>query len=105
MADTITARIRTHSTDYIGDGNPLDTRWESFTHDWPNNPNTGQPWTWDEINALEIGVALHGDELTPMCSQIYVEVTYTPAAGIARPLIGGSLAGNSLVGKGLARCI
>ena len=81
--------------------------WRTKYHDWPTNPDTSQPWTWAEINALQAGVKLTGvvdeeeEALSADCSQLYVEVTYTPA-GIKRPLVGGSLVGNSLVGKGLA---
>lgn len=73
-----------------------------FHHDWAVDPNTSAPWTWAAINALQAGFDLKGGESESRCTQLYVEVTYTPA-GIARPLVGGSLAENSLVGKGLAR--
>ena len=28
----------------------------AYTHEWANNPFTGSPWTWDDINATEAGV-------------------------------------------------
>ena len=100
MAYTIAPMVHTDA----GAAQQMTEDWASYTKDWAVNPFTSQPWTWDEINALEIGVTLFdNEEKTPACSQVYVEVTYTPAAGIARPLVGGSLAENSLVGKGLAK--
>ncbi len=94
---------RTHNTDYFSSDLEIDMSWATYYQDHSVNPNTGQPWTWAEINALQAGIKLTGEEgEEPECTQVYVEVTYTPS-GIARLLVGGSLAGNSLVGKGLAR--
>ena len=99
-------KIKTHSTVYSGGLEELSEEegYFNFTKTWTVNPNTGLPWTWDEIDALQAGIMLHTDseDYDARCTQVYVEVTYIPA-GIARPLVGGSLAGNSLVGKGLAR--
>jgi len=94
-------KIVTHSTEYSGDEEAMFDNWTAFSKEWANNPNTEQPWTWDEINALQAGVQLYSFNWEIRCTQLYVEVTYT--TGIARPLVGGSLAGNSLVGKGLVR--
>lgn len=102
MAATAQILIITHSTEYSGVPEDLTEGWATYSKEWTNNPNTEQPWTWDEINALQAGVSLDGADEIKRCTQLLVEVTYTPA-GIARPLVGGSLAGNSLVGKGLAR--
>ena len=100
--------IRTYLGVYTGDLETLTPYWVTHSKEWATNPNTGQPWTWDEINAMQAGVRLTARELEDeewaKCTQLYVEVEYIPA-GIARPLVGGSLAGNSLIGKGLARCI
>jgi hypothetical protein len=108
MAETAQIKIITHGSEYSGDEETLieEYGYDTFSKVWTNNPNTGQPWTWDEINALQAGVALlsESSDFQSHCTQVFIEVGYTPA-GIARPLVGGSLAGNSLVGKGLARCI
>jgi hypothetical protein len=100
----ITIKIKSGATT-SADPSPeeLEEDWVDYHHDWPKDPNTGENWTWDAIDALQAGFDLEcGEEGRSECTQLYVEVTYTPA-GIARPLVGGSLAGNSLVGKGLAR--
>ncbi len=95
---------------YTGDLENLTSDYTLYSKEWATNPHTGQPWTWDEVNALLAGVRLEAkdteEEEFAKCTKLYVEVEYTPVlTGIARPLVGGSLAGNSLVGKGLARCI
>jgi len=46
------------------------------------NPATGVAYTWAEIDALQIGVSLHGTfspEASASCTQVYVEVNYTPS--------------------------
>jgi hypothetical protein len=74
------AAIRTHSNDYTGNTESLTSSYQLLSYTWNVNPNTSSPWTWSEINALEIGVELQetssGNEIR--CTQVYVEVTYTP---------------------------
>jgi len=41
------------------------------------NPWTGQPWTWKDIDNLKIGIAIFGDDpLYRSCTQLYCVVTY-----------------------------
>jgi len=42
------------------------------------NPDTGEPWTWEEINALQAGVTIKGKSATKpaLCTQVYVLVNY-----------------------------
>lgn len=42
------------------------------------NPKTSAAWTWDDIDALQIGASLYNDS---QLSQVYVEVDYTAPAG------------------------
>jgi len=46
---------------------------------WTTNPATGQPWTWSEIDALQVGVELKADtsDVTSACTQVYIEVNYS----------------------------
>ena len=72
--------IRTHATDYDGDEKTLTDSWVLYSHEWTDNPNTETAWTWDEIDALEIGV--QGRKTTAAAdkvyiTQVYVEVDYT----------------------------
>ncbi|MCK4274288.1 MAG: hypothetical protein KAW90_05300 [Dehalococcoidales bacterium] len=50
------------------------------TESWQNttNPNTGEPWTWEEINDLQAGVTIKGNSKTKpaLCTQVYVLVNY-----------------------------
>ena len=74
--------IRTHSTEYYGPEEDLTTSWVTYSNQWNTNPNTGSAWTWEELNDLEIGVALKGavtEDRWVNCTQVYAEVDYTPA--------------------------
>jgi hypothetical protein len=55
--------------------------WENFSSEWTVNPATGSAWTWDEIDNLQIGIALResvsGGPANTCCTQVYVEVNYT----------------------------
>jgi len=50
--------------------------------EWALNPYTGLPWTWDDINNLEIGVQMSawdaGGEDYARTTQVWVEVEYSP---------------------------
>jgi len=49
---------------------------------WTNNVNpiTSVAWTWSEIDNLEVGVALVGQQRQySNCTQVYIEVVYTPS--------------------------
>lgn len=75
--------ITTHSTDFDGSANPglefpLTSGWLEYTTMWRLNPATGRSWTWTEINALQIGCSLYEVSGDARCTQVYVEVYYTP---------------------------
>jgi hypothetical protein len=44
---------------------------------YTTNPATGNAYTWDEIDGLQIGVCLKAPDETSYCTQVYVEVDYT----------------------------
>lgn len=71
--------IRTHDTYYYGSALTLTTSYQDHSKEWTTNPNTGLAWTWDEINALEIGVYLVkiASSYKPRCTQVYVVIDYT----------------------------
>jgi len=71
------AAIRTYSTNYPGTARTLTASYVTRSHSWATNPNTGYPWTWAEINALEIGVYLNPSNANLRCTQIYVVIAYT----------------------------
>jgi len=71
--------LRTHGTNYFGtlEANIPDTYADYFTV-YTTNPYTTDNWTWDEIDAMEIGVRQYNDGPgEPRTTQVYVEVDYT----------------------------
>jgi hypothetical protein len=77
--------------------------WGTYAVDWVTNPHTTEAWTWDEIDSLQIGVALKSTSAStyPWCTQVYVEVDYTPPA--ARPHSFGRMPGCTARGRPHAR--
>jgi len=53
-----------------------------YSKQWTTNPADSQAWEWADINALQVGIALHGKPgiWSSHCTQVYVEVDYTAAA-------------------------
>ncbi|MBA7640078.1 hypothetical protein ES703_47743 [subsurface metagenome] len=73
--------LRTNGTTVDGDEitGGLTDEWITYSQSWAVNPVTTDPWTWDEIDALEIGVSVEKATAgSPLCTQVYVEVDYTP---------------------------
>jgi hypothetical protein len=50
--------------------------WQTFSDQWNKNPQTGQAWTWGNIDNLQAGILL---SVNGTCTQVYVEVNYTPS--------------------------
>ena len=50
--------------------------WTNISEEWTTNPNTGNPWTPAEVNALQAGMRVAYNE--SYCSQVYVVVNHTP---------------------------
>jgi len=80
--------LRTYGTDYYGTIYTPATTYSDHYTEYPTNPYTGQPWTIDELNALEIGVqGVSGEECVwdtafyiyyPVrCTQVYALIDYT----------------------------
>ncbi|MBA7652179.1 hypothetical protein ES703_60009 [subsurface metagenome] len=67
--------VFTHGEVYSYEWYWLPVAWTTQSYSWSVNPYTGEPWTWEEIDNLEIGVIdkYHGT----YCTQVYVEVDYT----------------------------
>lgn len=74
--------VRTHNNNYGNDmGYVYPWMWVDYYWQLDKNPNTGEPWTWAEIDDLEVGaeVTLAGSPLE--VTQAYAEVDFTPPAG------------------------
>ena len=74
--------IKTGTTEDNGTAVVADTVYTTYSYQWDNNPETSTSWTWDEIDALQIGVGLRrpgagGGSKSTQCTQVYVEVNYT----------------------------
>ena len=70
--------LRTYGTDYFGTYTPISsTSYTNISAVWTTNPDTTDNWTWDEIDALEIGVRnydLDGGYL--YTTQVYTDIDY-----------------------------
>lgn len=84
-AGSAKASIKSDSTVTDGIGKMLtkDGIWETLSQEWATNPaDEPSAWTWNDIDALQIGVSIHGEggEGIPMkITQVYVEVDYSAA--------------------------
>ncbi|MHA2202428.1 MAG: DUF2341 domain-containing protein, partial [Candidatus Hodarchaeales archaeon] len=68
----------THSQLYQGTPFWYEDYWLENSRTFTNNPFTSQPWTWDEVNGMEIGMELKGETgSTSRCSKVWAEVHYT----------------------------
>lgn len=77
-------KIKTHATVYSGDEETLPPfDYTTYSKTWSDNPNTLTAWTWAEVDALEAGIQLRtgGVKRGAHCTQVYVEVDYTPPVG------------------------
>jgi len=70
------------NNNYYDSDTPVTLTTSYVTSSWIHtvNPITGVAWTWNEIDDLEVGVALIGQQRQySNCTQVYVEVVYTPS--------------------------
>jgi hypothetical protein len=73
--------LKTGGTVYESSEVALTTSYTDYYIQYATNPKTGGSWTWDDINNLQAGVSLKaggGYHQSPFCTQVYVEVNYTP---------------------------
>jgi uncharacterized spore protein YtfJ len=57
---------------------PLTSNYMEYTTILQRNPNTNSAWTWSQINALQAGCTMFPQFGLSRCTQVYVEVFYTP---------------------------
>ena len=74
--------LRTNGVDHHGTTITLSgTTYTTYSTEYVNNPQTGQPWTISEINALQIGVGLKSrtdsNNWRARATQVYAIVEYT----------------------------
>ena len=70
--------IRIGGTSYTGASTALTTTWTEYSHVWTTNPSTNVAWTWTDINNLQAGVDLRGQNsnFPAYCTQVWVVVEY-----------------------------
>lgn len=73
---TVKPSLKTNSTPVDGTEIVPADLWTDYSEQWNTNPVTTAAWTWDEIDALQIGISVKGPSCG--CTQIYVEIDYTP---------------------------
>lgn len=73
--------IKTNGVEYRESYQYADENWHDITEEMTTNPQTGQPWTWAEVNALQIGIQCAQDLENDwsICTQIYAVVNFTPS--------------------------
>jgi len=50
----------------------------NWSESWDTNPVTGIAWTWEDIQNLQIGIAIFEIQGSGTCTQLYAVVTYLP---------------------------
>lgn len=78
--------VRVNGVTYIGSPQDLPmgypTPYVDRSYTWATNPNTGQPWTVDDVNGVgsnplqTFGYECIGFQKTVRCTQVYIEVNY-----------------------------
>ncbi len=72
------AHIKTGGSEYDGTEETLTTDYDTYSYQWDTNPQTTVGWTWDDIDALQIGIGLIQPEKGEFtrCTQNYAEVDF-----------------------------
>ena len=82
--------LRTNGQPYTGNRYTPTSTWQTYSQAFTTNPVTGQPWTVEEIDALEAGAEMRGmwidfrNYAYPRLTQLYVIIDYAIAAPARR---------------------
>jgi len=70
--------VRISGTLYEGTEQNLTTAYANYSYQWLTNPATSAAWSWSEVNNLEAGLSLHGQNAAfpAYCTQVWMEVEY-----------------------------
>lgn len=104
-----TIYIKTGGTEYNSAAMPVTVSYANYSHQWNDNPQTEVAWTWDNIDALQIGIGIpNAAAVQARCTQVWVEIDYTPVgwtgkiSGVTNPAkIMGVLVANIKSVKGV----
>lgn len=73
-----TPSLKSNSTVTDGTEITLSGGWENHSEQWSTNPADSESWEWDDISTLQIGIVLRRGNGNAACTQLYVEIDYTP---------------------------
>ena len=88
----------------VTDGSEIEivAGFNNYSQQYNDNPEDAAAWEWADIDALQIGVSLKGSGspswTNAYCTQVYVEVDYTPAAPVEQAVGGGAVGMASTLG-------
>ncbi len=74
------AVIKTNNREYNGSDEEVENgSFVTRAYQWTTNPYTGEAWTWDEIDDLQIGVDIRANKKhgQASCTQVFAVVYYT----------------------------
>ncbi len=94
--------LRTQATTYDGSAQTVTTTYALYSEAWATNPNTSAAWTWDDIDALEVGASIRQastDGWQTRVTQVYVEVDYTAGASLT---VSDTIALSEALGKSVS---
>lgn len=94
-SENIRQHIVTGGTHYYGAQVAVGTTYTKVEDTWVDNPNTTNPWTKAEIDALNAGFFSRGVSTELFVTQLYIEIDYTPA--VAPPSGAGVGSGGSFM--------
>lgn len=75
QSEPIRVALRTGGSLYESSDISTSGSYADYSNMWTTNPDTSSPWTWSEIDNLEIGVTLKS---SARATQVWMEVNYTP---------------------------
>ncbi len=75
----IISTLYVNGTEYNGTTQALTASYVDYSDVWTTNPNTSSAWTWTDINNLQAGVRLRGQNsnFPGYCTQVWLVVAYT----------------------------
>ena len=76
--DSAYVHIKTNGFEYNGASENLTTSYATYSNQWSNNPQTGNPWTWNEIDNLQTGIGMRegGVAIDSLCTQVYPSINF-----------------------------
>jgi hypothetical protein len=70
--------LNTNGASYNSTSENLTPSYTTYSNAWNNNPQTSNPWTWNQIDNLQIGTGMREADVDveSLCTQIYTEVGF-----------------------------